>query len=913
MPSALPIQPVHALLFWQLCTFAGIAGIVALQWPAPALMALGLSIWADAALHPFQPPNSPHTSLRATCRLILVLCCFGGAWLVGTTLIPPTETLPHGATNQTKGAQLPRLQGIVENVQGLTDNRLRVVLRDVTLTPDSDPDHRTASVPLRGKVLWTWDSPPDTRPVEGETWAMRLPLQSTDGYSNTGLAQWGFASRTQDHLWRVWNKGSRGAPQRVPDTTAASALALWREALRQRFFAVFISNPAPVVAPMSLPALTASSTSEKPHPTSETPPPALKTAPAAAAPPPTIAGLTQGQAIVPALLFGDRSALSTATVNLFTKATLVHSLALSGQHLGVTLLLASLCVALFAYCASGIFLRVPRRTLITVCALPLALLYLWLGNAPPSLQRAACMLLLLAFCLWRHRTMTAMDIVCGALLCLVLLDPLSVFNLGLQLSALCVISIALVMPLVRACAVPAHAHVYPFFVRGALHGVCGMARIVCISCAIQLALLAVTLLAFHTAGLWFFLNVLWLPVLACVVLPCSVLALACTALHLPSAAQWLATVATWPCDVLLRLLQWLSDHKLLDEPSFVRPHWTSMLGYAALFVAMTLLWQRKGLSPASRRLALAGALLLFLGPVLRYTSHALPAVEVSMLDVGQGQAIVLNLPHERRLLIDGGGSFSPRFDVGKGIVAPTLAYNRAPRAETLINTHPHLDHRKGLEYLKQHFQTHHWFDNTSLAAGDSLDLSGSLPLLNGNSLSASLSPINSPSQPDSLPQRPSLRLDVLHPPRGFQASNVNNSSLILRLVAGTGPNSQGLALFMGDAEDEAITTLLAGHTDLQAQVLIVAHHGSKTSFNPALYDAVKPRIALISHALQNRYGSPSPQVVQALEQRGIQVYRTALHGQITVRWDIRNGRLEQPVTTHIRANEGRCPSTPLGD
>lgn len=845
---------VQALLYWQTCTLCAIAGLLALQWPVPALVAVGLIIWADAGLHPVQAPSSPYSYRRVALRLLLLMCCFGGAWLTGKNLLPPQELLPPWASGL-GGTEVPQLQGVVEKVQGMTDNRLRIILRDVSLHAKSDSDQSANPLTLRGKLVWTWDSPPEgTRPMEGETWTMRLPLRNTEGFANTGLASWGFASRTQDHLWRVWNKGQRGAPQRLVQASAASAPALWRENLRQRFFTIFPPNPA---APP--PALQSDTHPSSPSHASPT------TAPSVAdnSPP----NLTQAQAIVPALLFGDRSALSTTTLDLFTKATLVHSLALSGQHLGVTVLLSALCVSVLAYCVQGTFLQLPRHTLIVVCALPLALLYLWLGNAPASLQRAACMLVLLAFCLWKQRTLTTLDIVCGALLCLMLLDPLAIFNLGLQLSALCVISIGLVMPLVRACAVPAAAEDYPPMVRMSLRGACSLARILCISCAIQIALLPVNLLAFHSASIWFYLNILWLPVLACVVLPCSVLALACTALHLPSLAQIFALIATWPCELLLQLLHWLSTHGLLDEPSFVRPHWTSVLGYTALLVATALVWQRKHILPASRRLAVAGALLLFLGPVLRYAHSALPAVEVSMLDVGQGQAVVVNLPHEKRLLIDGGGSFSPRFDVGKAIVAPTLAYNRAPRVDILINTHPHLDHRKGLEYLQQHFQSQSWFDNTSLAAGDSL----------------------------SLCDNPPLRLDVLYPPRGFTASSVNNASLIMRLVVGTGFDSKGLALFMGDAEAEAIASLLAQQTDLRAEVLVVPHHGSKTSYSPALYDAVQARFALISHALQNRYGSPAPQVVQALEERGIRVYRTALHGQSTVRWAVQGGILEQAV------------------
>ncbi|MEG2173330.1 MAG: DNA internalization-related competence protein ComEC/Rec2 [Desulfovibrionaceae bacterium] len=802
--------PLQALLFWQSCVVCGVLGLLALHWPIPAVWALGLLLWADARVHCWPLPTA-----RACVRLVLALSCFASAWHAGISLLPPTEELPPWAVHQKQDKTPPRLRGVVDSVQGLTDQRLRIILTRVSPDNPKTADNAHAVAPtLSGKVVWTWDAPVQ-RPIAGETWAFSLPLNSTDGFRNSGTADWGFAARTQNHLWRVWSKQQRGNPQKLEHFPPATPAALERENLRQNFFAAL--KPATDSAP-----------------------------------------IPQGQAIIPALLFGDRSALDNITIDLFTRGTLIHSLALSGQHLGVTVLLAVAFIALLGRLRPELFLHVPRLKAVMLCALPLALAYLWLGNAPSSLLRAACMMVLLSLYLWRNSAVTTLDILCGAVFCLLLWTPLSVFEIGLQLSVICVGTIALVMPIIRSLPRVPRDGSSPRS-RVAAH-ITAMARALCsiclISLAIQIALLPINLLIFHTASPWFFLNVLWLPVLGCFVLPASVLALGLVTLQLPTAAHVVITIAAWPCELLLRLLHTLNDYKLLDEILFLRPHWTALLGYTALVCAAALLWGRTGLPAASRRLTVAGAVLLLIGPLIRYQAEAAPHISLHMLDVGQGQALALQFPHGQSLLVDGGGSYSTRFDVGQAVLSPSLTYNQAPRVGTLINTHPHMDHLKGLLYVRKKFQTRMWHDNTSLAAGDRLLLC----------------------------TKPRLILEVLHPQRGIRHPKENDNSLVLRLVAETAQGKHGLALLTGDIEQEGLNSLLARRDDLRAEVLVLPHHGSNTSFSPKLYAAVKPHIALISAGNNNRYGCPAPKVLKNLQEQGVAVYLTAKTGEISVRW-----------------------------
>ena len=165
-----------------------------------------------------------------------------------------------------------------------------------------------------------------------------------------------------------------------------------------------------------------------------------------------------GSSIIPALLFGDRYGLNTPDMERINAAGLTHSLALSGQHLAVVGLGALALTGIVGLLAPGLFLRFPAYSLIGLLSLPLASAYLWLGDAPPSLVRAALMLAIV--CLLRcvpdllperfrrnlRPAFTFADVLLLALFCIVLADPLCMYDLGVQLSFSAVAGIALCSP-----------------------------------------------------------------------------------------------------------------------------------------------------------------------------------------------------------------------------------------------------------------------------------------------------------------------------------------------------------------------------------------------------------------------------------------------------------------------------------
>lgn len=850
----LPAPPVRQM--YALCWLLGLLGGA---WFPPCLFLLAVLLLLDARLAPWRHPA----------RALLALLLFAAGCLPARLLLTPSPAPAWhtAALADAPARERPRLCGRIRSVSGLPDDRLRILLEGVR--PEGSP----GASPLPGLVAWTWDEPVQ-RPLAGQTACLRAPLRPVHGQRNEGMQDWSLWWRAQGVHWRLWSRGDRAAP--VFDG-AGSRPGRWRQAALDSFSLALL-------------------------------PPSLRSAPAEE----RTGWLTahQGQAALTALLFGDRQFLTRDTLDELAAASLLHSLALSGQHLALAGLLGLGLVLAAARLQPSLYLLRPRPSLSLLAACPPALLYLWLGNAPASLVRAACMLFCLTLSLFfltgrkagpfarlaPYLPHTTLDCLAAALTGICLVSPTAVFDTGLQLSALCLLAIGLALPVMRRLLPAPHEtddappSLSRFarcraLVRRLRHRA---AQLLFLSLAIQLVLLPLNVLLFGNAGHWFFLNLPWLPVLGCFVLPAAACGLALSLCGLTDAAHALLSLAALPPQWLMDGLHMLTAQGMLVTPPLPRPHWAAIPGVLLCMAALARILSRSegrlrlhgtGRPLAAGLLLLGGSLLL---PPL--SARLFPEIRLDMLDVGQAQALVLRVPGDGpgraplRLLIDGAGSFSKHFDAGRQLVAPVLLYTSLPRLHAVISSHPDLDHMGGLPYILRHFRVENFYDNGRPARGGQAELWNDLrrqlaarPLARGDRL-----PLGDPAE--------GLVLEVLHPPRtDEQRWTGNDASLVLRLSR----HGHGLLLLPGDAEKATLRELLASGQDLRAEVLVAPHHGSAGSFLPAFYAAVRPREVLVSCGFMNRFRYPSRQLRQWLARHDIPLRRTDEDGQLTVRWPVR--------------------------
>ena len=611
---------------------------------------------------------------------------------------------------------------------------------------------------------------------------------------------------------------------------------------------------------------------------------------------------SQGRAMLAALLFGDRSLLAPETVDVFTRAGLVHSLALSGQHLALAAMVGTVLIFLLSHTFHGLFLVRPRRVLVVSAGIPFALAYLFLGGAPFSLLRASFMMLAAAFFLCLRRSAAPLDALFAAALLLFLFHPLVAFDLSAQLSVLAVSGILLIMPLSAALqkrfpSRPQGRGKAPFSLpRRVVHGVIRWAGIMLLlSSAAQAAVLPVLVSVFGVVSIHVWANLLWLPLLTFITLPCAALGLVFLVVFGEQPlSSLLFELAAFPADTVLDFLFFLKDYGWLPFLQCPRPSSLSSLGYGAVLVGLALAAQDalcgKKAGAAAKRLLVAGVFLIPAGQVPVWVDDMLARheerVTLTLFDVGQGQAVLLEYPGGR-VLVDGGGSNSPFFDVGRSILAPELTIGRFPRLDAVFVSHGDVDHTRGLRWILEHFDVGSLYWSSFSAESDDAEVLA----------------LRETALRRGIPEKVLFRGDVLTLSRGLclevlwpdmrelttlhrkKKPTDNEASLALRLTR----NGKGLAFLCGDMTTLSLRRLVETEQNLRSEVLVLPHHGAASSFQTKFYDAVRPDMALCSAAAFHHFGFPSRKVRDEMERRNIPLKSTTELGGIRVRWTKQGG------------------------
>ena len=615
---------------------------------------------------------------------------------------------------------------------------------------------------------------------------------------------------------------------------------------------------------------------------------------------------SQGRAMIAALLFGDRSVLTPETVDRFTRAGLVHSLALSGQHLALAAMAGVAFVFLLSLLHRSLFLSLPRRVLVVSAGLPFALAYLFLGGAPFSLVRAACMMLAAAVFVCLRRSVAPLDALFAAAVLLFLGWPEVAFDLSAQLSVLAVAGILLSLPLTSALrrrfppARPSERTWRNFPHRSAYAFLRWTGTMLLLSFSAQMAVLPVLIHVFGVVILNVWMNLVWLPPLTFITLPAAALGLLALLILGPQpVSDLLFAVAAWPADAMTGLLDIMNGAGWLPLVQCFRPSSLTALGYGALFVGLMLLAGARvcghGAGKATRRLLLAGVVLMPLGQMPVWLDDVQARqdgrVALTMFDVGQGQAVLIEVP-EGRVLVDGGGGASPFFDCGRSILAPALTYRRMPRLDAVLVSHTDMDHARGLRWILEHFEVGCLVWSSFSAEDDSVDGRALREMARRRSI-----PEKVLERGDVLSLAGNVHLEIVWPDASDPGSlrpgkkvSGNDVSLAFRLMRG----DRALALLCGDMTSSALNRLVKSGQNLQADLLVLPHHGAASSFQRKFYDAVSPAAVLASAASYNHYGFPSRKVREEMGRRGIPLYSTTMLGGMTVTWTGPNAVMHLP-------------------
>ena len=299
--------------------------------------------------------------------------------------------------------------------------------------------------------------------------------------------------------------------------------------------------------------------------------------------------------------------------------------------------------------------------------------------------------------------------------------------------------------------------------------------------------------------------------------------------------------------------------------------------FVAVTAALCLLGPLLLHRPWARKAAIFAALVWLNVAVWSYALRSRD-LEIVFLDVGQGDAALVRFPNGKTMVVDG-GERSEYFDCGEQVLLPFLRYMGVRRVDVVVASHPHNDHIGGLVALLEQMEVGHFLDS-----GQGY---GSWTARRLQELIAERGVrYHRVSAGDSLAGLGGVAGLVLHPTADFVDADgsapfgLNNGSVAFSLQHGA-----VRVLFTGDVEQETDLAILAWGSRLQAQLLKVAHHGSRTSSQPLFVAAVAPAVAVMSLGEGNKFKHPAPEVVARYVGHGVRVLRTDHTGAVQVRID----------------------------
>lgn len=532
--------------------------------------------------------------------------------------------------------------------------------------------------------------------------------------------------------------------------------------------------------------------------------------------------------IITALTLG--TSVSAETRQVFSDAGAAHLLALSGLHIGF----------LFALIMAGASAAGFGRRGVFIAALVLLSVYTLLTGLSASVLRAVIMCLCLAGAGAATRTYDALSALCLTALFILCATPGQLFSAGFQMSFGAVLAITLFYR-------PVVWRLGDLGVRGAV------AKSLVLSAVATAGTLPGALSAFYTLSLAGLVTNLFLVPLGTLIVALALPVV----LLLPTGAVQLAPLVQGPVWVLKTAAGWCA------RLGFLRLD--ASRGVWALFILIVLaLLCAAGYVRRLRPAALAGAALL----IFLLWPQA-PRMTVTYLDVGQGNAALVELADGLTLMIDGGGYHNPdgKTPISEKVLLPALRAKGIDHIDAAFITHNHADHAQGVHELLAKIPVRQIYISSADDSG--LELQDRVPvkrLSAGGRLNAG-----------------ACQIEVLgpQPTAPLGQDEQNDHSLVLRLRY-----NETSFLFTGDAtaaEEETLSPQV-----LNSDVLCVGHHGSRYSSTQAFIDAVSPEIAVISVG-RNTYGHPAPQTLERLKESA--VYRTDESGAVEVVSDGKNLRV----------------------
>ncbi|MDQ6976214.1 MAG: DNA internalization-related competence protein ComEC/Rec2 [Mariprofundaceae bacterium] len=562
--------------------------------------------------------------------------------------------------------------------------------------------------------------------------------------------------------------------------------------------------------------------------------------------------------VLQALLLGDRAHIPMAVNDAFAASGAAHLLAISGLHIGMVAGWAAIFVWWCCTRREAWVIAVSVRRMALLGGVLSAMAYATLAGWPLPTQRAVFMLLA-AMCAWWWRLRyPPINVLCLALLCLLLWNPTAVLSISLWLSFAA--TAALLLLVLRQPSQTKGVTVTRLFYY--------FGTLLWVSFVASLATLPLIVDAFGRLPVWSMLaNLLLVPLYGLWVLPAALLGVITTMIGGDTLAQFLFSFAgvgvAWGNDFLQMLLVAPAGNMWVATV----PLWVSFVYVIGMTVAVLLFTRNRTTWSASMVVITLTLYLLLIIP-----ERTPAAMQWVNWDVGQGAASTIMQVDGSILHVDAPGRRGSRFNGGT-TVAAGLRQMGIVHIDILCISHAQSDHAGGVLRLL-----------ASMRRVERLCLADVPANRNWPPMKAAIAQIKARGGSVLWLQRGdyfnlgTLHVDILWPPAAYDPSNTNNTSLVLSIIL---PDGQRM-LMGGDMEGTVERSLLQAGISPHAWMLM-PHHGSRTSSHVSLLSALQPKVVVAQTGLHNQWHFPLEDIVERYLKIGAHVDNTA-HGAVLYRW-----------------------------
>lgn len=584
-------------------------------------------------------------------------------------------------------------------------------------------------------------------------------------------------------------------------------------------------------------------------------------------------------AIFTGLILGDTSKVEEEVNDDFKIANISHVLAISGMHItyiviGIELLLKK-----------GIGKRKTR--IITIIIL---VMYMFITGFAPSVVRASIMGIIMLISKLIHRKNDIWTSISLSLLILLIYNPFLILNVGLQLSYLGTIGI-----------VCFNKNVYNFLRKLKIRNkkirykinrkfILFMDKIkemLSVTLSAQIVILPILLFNFNILGIYFFISNILVSI---IIGPIIIVGFVCILISFISIE--IAKILSIFMSVGIQILISISEISHLPFSKIYIPTpkvWQIVSYYICVIVInrIYIAFNLKNPDFTSIRIRNLVALLKFKfrqnrNKVLKvlivlvslvFILNTIPEkLKIHFVDVGQGDCTFITTPQNKTILIDGGGSMSEEYDVGKSTLLPYILDRGYTKLDYVFISHFDQDHVGGILTILEELRVGQVY--ISKQEQDLENYQKFLKIVEDKKIKVKVL-----KQGDCLKIEKNLYFDILWPiEEQIQENVLNNNAMVMKLRYG-----KFSMLFTGDIEAIAEEKILdfykeKGESILKSDVLKVAHHGSKTSTTQSFFEKVNPKICLIGVGKNNMFGHPTTEVLERIN--GTKIYRTDENGEI---------------------------------